>query len=86
MKYIQFRILLQYIFTLLCFRLNESYVAVLLGVPRIDLKTKSPYELVRRVDYMMRVPYTDALLLHVDIGVDAEVDISRHIHPISLAH
>ncbi|PNF13768.1 hypothetical protein B7P43_G13137 [Cryptotermes secundus] len=66
--------------------LNESYVAVLLGVPRIDLKTESPYELVRRVDYMRRVPYTDALLLHIDIGVDAEVDISRHIHPITLAH
>lgn len=61
-------------------------MAVLLGAPRIDLKTKSPYEMVRRVDYMRRVPYTDALLLHVDIGVDPEVDISRHIHPISLAH
>lgn len=61
-------------------------MAVLLGVPRIDLKTKSPYELVRRVDYVRRVPYTDALLLHVDIGIDAEVDISRHIQPINLAH
>jgi hypothetical protein len=61
-------------------------VAVLLGVPRIDLRTKSPYELVRRVDFMKTVPYTDALLLHVDVGINAEADVSRHVHPIGLAH
>jgi hypothetical protein len=61
-------------------------VAVILGVPRSDLRTKGPYELVRRVNYMRRIPQTDALLLHIDVGVDAKMDISRHIHPISLAH
>jgi hypothetical protein len=71
---------------LLCSRLSQYYVAVLLGVPRVDLRTETPYELVRRVDYMRTVPYTDALLLHIDTGVDAEVDVSRHVHPISLAH
>lgn len=69
-----------------CFRLNESYVAVLLGAPRIDLRTRSPYELVQRVDYIRTIPFTDVLLLHIDVGVDTELPVSRHVHPISLAH
>jgi hypothetical protein len=69
-----------------CFRLNESYVAVLLGVPRTDLRTRSPYELVQRVDYMRTIPFTDVLLLHIDMGVDTELPVSHHVHPISLAH
>ena len=69
-----------------CFRLNESYVAVLLGVPRIDLRTRSPYELVQRVDYIRTIQFTDMLLLHIDMGVDTELPVSRHVHPISLAH
>jgi hypothetical protein len=73
-------------FTFLCSRLSEYYVAVLLGVPRIDMRTKSPYELVQRVDFMKTVPYTDALLLHIDAGIDAEVDVSRHVRPIGLAY
>ncbi|XP_021924195.1 uncharacterized protein LOC110831956 [Zootermopsis nevadensis] len=66
--------------------LSEYYVAVLLGVPRIDKRTKSPYEIVQRVDFMKTVPYNDVLLLHIDPGIDAEVDITRHVHPIGLAH
>jgi hypothetical protein len=69
-----------------CFRLNESHVAVLLGVPRIDLRTRSPYELVQRVDYIRTIPFTDVMLLHIDMGVDSELPVSRHVHPISLAH
>jgi hypothetical protein len=69
-----------------CSRLNESYVAVLLGVPRIKLRMKTPYEFVQRVDYIRRIPFTDLLLLHIDMGVDTEIHVSRHVHPISLAH
>lgn len=69
-----------------CFRLNESYVAVLLGVPRIALRTRSPYESVHRVDRIRTIPFTDMLLLHIDMGVDTELPVSRHVHPISLAH
>jgi len=69
-----------------CFRLNESYVAVLLGVPRIDLRIRSPYELVHRVDYIRTIPFTDVLLLHIDMGVDTELPVSRHVHPLSLAY
>jgi hypothetical protein len=69
-----------------CSRLIESYVAVLFGVPRIDLRTRSPYELVQRVDYIRTIPFTDVVLLHIDMGVDTELLVSRHVHPITLAH
>ncbi|XP_069675229.1 serine protease nudel-like [Periplaneta americana] len=66
--------------------LEKDYVSVLLGVPRRELGIEGPYELVRRVDFMKTVASSDALLLHMDSSLDADVDISRHIHPISLAH
>ncbi|XP_052132754.1 serine protease nudel-like [Frankliniella occidentalis] len=59
---------------------SREYLTVLLGGPRSELGVTGPYEQARRVDALVPIPSSSAVMLHLD----RPAVLTRHVRPTGL--